>query len=126
MRSALIVFIGSGIGGVARHLFNGFVGTVLGTAFPWGILSINVIGSTLIGVVVGLFAFRSDTPAEVRLFLTTGILGGFTTFSAFSLDTALLYERGEPGTAALYVVASVFLSLAGIALGLWVVRNCFS
>ncbi len=100
-----------------------FIGSIFGTAFPWGILSINVIGSTLIGVVVGVFAFRANAPSDLRLFLTTGILGGFTTFSAFSLDTALLYERGDPYTAALYVAMSVALSLIGLAIGLWTIRS---
>lgn len=123
MKNALIVFVGSGLGGVTRHLFNGFVGRLAGTSFPWGILSINVIGSTLIGAAVGIFAFRSNTPNELRLFLTTGILGGFTTFSTFSLDTMLLYERGEVLTAAMYVAASVALSLLGLAAGLWTIRT---
>ena len=122
MKQSLIVFLGSGLGGVARYLLNNFVTALAGSSFPWGILAINVTGSTAIGLVAGWFAFRGDSPADVRLFLTTGILGGYTTFSAFSLDTALLYERGQSGLAALYVAASVALSILGLFAGLWSVR----
>jgi CrcB protein len=80
------------------------------------------LGSTAIGLVAGWFAFRGDAAADMRLFLTTGILGGFTTFSAFSLDAALLYERGQPGLAAVYVAASVSLSILGLFAGLWTIR----
>jgi fluoride exporter len=122
MKNSLIVFFGSGLGGVARNLLNSFVTSVAGNGFPWGILVINVTGSTAIGLVGGWFSFRGDASADVRLFLTTGILGGYTTFSAFSLDTAVLYERGQPGLAATYLAASVLLSILGLFTGLWVVR----
>lgn len=122
MKHSLIVFLGSGLGGVARHLLNSFVTAFAGGGFPWGILAINVMGSTAIGVVAGWFAYRSEAPADLRLFLTTGILGGFTTFSAFSMDTALLYERRQPGLAAVYVAASVLLSILGLFGGLWTLR----
>jgi CrcB protein len=90
MISSFVVFIGSGIGGVTRHLFNGWIVRAVGTGFPLGILLINVLGSSAMGLVAGWFAFRGHASQDVRLFLTTGILGGFTTFSAFSLDAALL------------------------------------
>ena len=122
MKHSLIVFLRSGLGGVARHLLNNFVTGFAGSGFPWGILAINVIGSTAIGVVAGWFAFYSEAPADLRLFLTTGILGGFTTFSAFSLDTALLYEGGQAGLATVYVAASVLLSILGLFAGLWTLR----
>jgi CrcB protein len=123
MLSTLVVFVGAGVGGAARHLFNAWVTHLIGTKFPVGILAINVIGSFAMGLVAGWFAFYGEAPQEVRLFLTTGILGGFTTFSAFSLDTALLYERGEPGLAMLYVVLSVALSIGGLFFGLFVTRG---
>jgi CrcB protein len=91
---------------------------LFGPAFPVGTLVINILGCLLMGLVAGFFAFRGHLPQEARLFLTTGILGGFTTFSAFSLDAALLWERGEVGLAALYVGASVIFSLAAVAAGL--------
>jgi fluoride exporter len=122
LKNVLIVFLGAGIGGVIRHVFNVVVVGMTGTAFPLGIMAINVIGSTLMGVVVGWFTMRSGSSQDLRLFLTTGVLGGFTTFSAFSLDTALLYERGMPGLAAVYVLASVILSLLGLFAGMWAVR----
>ena len=75
------------------------------------------------GLIAGWFALKGDAPQAARLFLTTGILGGYTTFSAFSLDAALLYERGELGHAALYVIGSVVLSVGGLFAGLWLVRQ---
>jgi CrcB protein len=97
---------------------------LLGTDFPWGTFAVNVIGSFLIGVAAAWFAFRNDAASQsLRLFLTTGILGGFTTFSAFSLDFALLFERGEFMAAIWYVAGSVGLSLLAIFAGLWVVRS---
>jgi fluoride exporter len=123
MLSSLVIFVGSGIGGVARHLFNGLVTRTAGTDFPLGILLINVIGSSAMGLVAGWFAFKGHASQELRLFLTTGMLGGFTTFSAFSLDAALLYERGQPWLAVTYVLASVILSIGGLVLGMWTLRT---
>ena len=74
------------------------------------------------GLVAGWFAFKGHASQEMRLFLTTGILGGFTTFSAFSLDAALPYERGQPWLAVTYVLASVILAVAGLFVGMWTVR----
>jgi CrcB protein len=120
--SSILVFIGAGLGGVFRHLLNFAIVSTMGSAFPYGILAINVIGSTLMGLMAGWFAFHGEAPSEVKLFIGTGILGGFTTFSAFSLDTALLIERGETGLAAAYVAASVALSILGLFAGLWAMR----
>lgn len=114
----LIVFLGAGIGGACRHGVNVLAARLFGMGFPVGTLVINVLGCLLMGLIAGFFAFRGNLPQEARLFLTTGILGGFTTFSAFSLDAALLWERGEVGLAALYVGASVILSLVAVAVGL--------
>ena len=96
---------------------------LIGTTFPFGTLLINITGSLLIGIVAEYWAIKSGLPQPVRLFLMTGILGGFTTFSAFSLETALLWERGQPILAALYIGASVSLSVAALFLGLWLVRT---
>lgn len=126
MRSALIVLLGSGIGGVARHLLNTWIAALTGSSFPFGILIVNVLGSTAMGLVAGWFAFRGQAPADVRLFLTTGFLGGFTTFSSFTLDAALLYERGQPEMAVIYVVASVLISVLGLFAGLWAMRVMFA
>lgn len=119
----LIVFLGGGIGAALRHGVNLASARLLGTAFPYGTLIANITGSIAMGLIVAYFAFRGDASQHWRLFLTTGILGGYTTFSAFSLDAALLYERGELGLAALYVLASVALSIGGLFAGLALVRN---
>ena len=124
MNSTFIVFLGGGIGAAIRHLVNQAVGRVTGTDFPFGIMAINISGSLVMGLAAGYFAFKaseswSDT---ARLFLTTGVLGGYTTFSAFSLDAMLLWERGEPGLAVAYVLGSVVLSIIGLAAGLGIVR----
>ena len=119
----LIVFIGGGIGAALRHGVNLVMARWLGTAFPYATLAENVTGSLVMGLLVGYFAFGGGVPQHWRLFVTTGILGGYTTFSAFSLDTALLYERGELWLAALYVIASVELSIGGLFAGLALVRH---
>ncbi|HEY1310160.1 MAG TPA: fluoride efflux transporter CrcB [Pseudolabrys sp.] len=119
----LIVFLGGGVGAAIRHGINLATARVLGTAFPYGTLLINITGSFIMGLVVAYFAFKGDASQHWRLFLTTGILGGYTTFSAFSLDAALLYERGELGMAAVYVIASVAISIAGLFAGLALVRH---
>jgi CrcB protein len=119
----LIVFLGGGIGAALRHGFNLLFARLLGTAFPFATLFENVTGSIVMGLLVAFFAFRSGIPQHWQFFLTTGILGGYTTFSTFSLDVALLYERGELGTAALYVLLSVLLSVGGLFAGLTLVRS---
>jgi CrcB protein len=119
----LVVFIGGGVGAALRHGVNLAVARLLGTGFNYATLIENVSGSLVMGLLVGYFAFKGGVPQHVRLFLTTGILGGYTTFSAFSLDTILLYERGEVGLAALYVILSVVLSVGGLYLGLALVRH---
>jgi len=124
MNSYLIVFVGAGIGGALRHGVNGVCARYCGLAFPWSTLLINIAGSTVMGLMAGYFAFRaSEAWAQpARLFATTGILGGFTTFSAFSLDAVLLWERGEQGAAAIYVAGSVALAILGLTMGLSIVR----
>jgi CrcB protein len=121
--SFLIVFLGGGIGAALRHGVNVLSARLLGTAFPYATMFENVTGSLVMGLLAGYFAFKGDASQSWRLFLTTGILGGYTTFSAFSLDAALLYQRGELGLAALYVIGSVALSIAGLFAGLALVRH---
>jgi CrcB protein len=119
-----IVFIGGGLGAALRHGVNVLSGRLFGTAFPWHTLIENVTGSLVMGLLAAYFAFKADSSSQTwRLFLTTGILGGYTTFSAFSLDTVLLYERGETALAALYVLASVGLAIGGLFAGLALVRH---
>jgi len=114
----LIVFLGAGVGGALRHGANVVAVRVLGYGFPFGTLFVNILGSFLMGLFAGYFAFRPGIGQHMRLFLTTGVLGGFTTFSAFSLDTALLVERHAYAAAAGYVVGSVFASLVALFVGL--------
>ena len=118
----LIVFVGGGIGAALRHGFNQFAARLLGTGFPYGTLTVNEVGSLAMGALAAYFAFRGEASQGARLFLTTGVLGGFTTFSAFSLDAVLLYERGQVGLALTYVVGSVMISIAALVAGLAVVR----
>ncbi|MGA6979352.1 MAG: fluoride efflux transporter CrcB [Pseudolabrys sp.] len=119
----LIVFLGGGIGAALRHGFNFAFARLVGTAFPYATLFENVSGSIVMGMLVATFAFRSGIPHHWQLFLTTGILGGYTTFSTSSLDVALLYERGQIGVAAVYVLLSVVLSIGGLFAWLALVRN---
>jgi len=125
MLSTALVFLGAGIGGVLRHGVNLVSLKWLGASFPYGTMAINIIGSGVMGLVAGLLAFKAGEgwTQNARLFLATGILGGFTTFSAFSLDAVLLWERGEATLAAVYVVGSVVLSLAALIAGLALVRG---
>ncbi len=124
MQSVLIVFVGGGLGAVARHLINLSVSRVMDSHFPWGVMLINISGSVIMGMAAAFFAFKADEQwsQPLRLFMTTGILGGYTTFSAFSLDVALLWERGEPLHALAYVLGSVVLSVLGLFAGLAVIR----
>ena len=119
----IIVFVGAGIGGALRHGVNLAAVKLLGYGFPAGTLIVNVLGSFLIGVLAGYFSSRTGLSQHLRLFLTTGVLGGFTTFSAFSLDVALLIERHSYGLAAAYVAGSVALAVGGLFLGLALFRH---
>ena len=125
MTSYLLVFLGAGIGGSLRHGVNLSCARYCGPEFPWGTLIINILGSLLMGIAAGYFVHRSGESwaQPARLFLTTGILGGFTTFSAFSLDAVLLWERGAAGAAAFYVLGSVICALAGLVAGLALARG---
>lgn len=122
MQAFFLVFIGGGLGAALRHGVNVVLGRELGTEFPFHTLFANVSGSLVMGVLAAYFGLRMGSPQWLRLFLTTGILGGYTTFSTFSLDSILLWERGQYGWAAAYVVASVAASLAGVLLGAALVR----
>ncbi|MEM1371090.1 MAG: fluoride efflux transporter CrcB [Pseudomonadota bacterium] len=125
MNLALIAAAGGALGAAARYLVS--VAAVRmagpGAVFPWGTLTVNIVGSFLMGVVVHWLAVRAGGGSELRTFLATGILGGFTTFSAFSLDVVSLIERKETALAALYVFGSVGLSIGALFLGLLVARQ---
>jgi fluoride exporter len=119
----LIVFVGAGIGGALRHGVNIGAMRLLGYGFPFGTFIVNVLGSFIMGLLAGFFVYRAGVPQHLRLFLTTGMLGGFTTFSTFSLDAALLIERHSFGAAAGYIVGSVAASVAALFFGLAVFRS---
>ena len=117
------IALGGAIGASLRHLLGVQVARIAGTAFPWSTLSVNVIGSFVMGLAAMLLLRRMDLGlAHFAPFLMTGVLGGFTTFSAFSLDAFLLAERGRPDLAVAYAVGSVVAGLVAFALGLWLAR----
>src|ERR671916_170867 len=105
----LIVFLGGGVGAALRHGVNIGAARLVGTAFPYGTMLINITGSLAMGLLAGYFAFKTEISQHWKLFLTTGILGGYTTFSAFSLEVVLLYERGQLFSALAYILGSVVL-----------------
>jgi fluoride exporter len=122
MRAYLLVFVGGGIGAALRHGVNVTLARWLGMHFPFHTLFENISGSIIMGLLAGYFAMGAGSPQSLRLFLATGILGGYTTFSAFSLDTVLLMQRDQYGLAVLYAATSVLASIVGLALGAQLVR----
>lgn len=114
----IYIFVGGGMGAVARFLMAGAIGRMTRGPFPWGTLAVNVIGGFMMGALVELMALKFSVSQDMRLFLTTGLLGGFTTFSAFSLEASSMIERGDYGLAGLYVLASVLGSVAALFGGL--------
>jgi fluoride exporter len=126
MHAYVIVFVGGGIGAALRHGVNLASLRLLGPGFPWGTLTVNVVGSLVMGLLAAWFAFRGESTEPWRLFLATGILGGFTTFSAFSLDVALLLERQQLALAGGYVTVSMLGSVGALFLGLWLTRTAIA
>ena len=122
MPPLLLVMLGGAFGAGARHLVGRAALAVFGPAFPWGTLGVNLVGGLLMGVLAASLA-RTGAGETWRLLLGVGVLGGFTTFSAFSLDTVVLIERGAAGLAAAYVAVSVIGSIAALYLGLRLVRG---
>lgn len=118
----LAVAAGGALGAVMRYLAAIGSGRAFGTDFPWGTLIVNVTGSFLIGIFAALFATRWNLPQTVRIFLTVGICGGYTTFSTFSLDTWYLIERGQTLASAAYMIASVALSVGALIAAMQLVR----
>lgn len=119
----LLVAVGGAVGASLRHLVNLGSLRLVGPNYPWGTMAINIAGSFAMGVFIELLARRLNASNELKLFVATGILGGFTTFSAFSLDFAVLWERGAALPALAYAIASVVGSLLAIFLGLWLART---
>jgi len=124
MSHFLLVALGGAIGAMLRHGVGLVTLRFFGPGYPWGTLSVNVVGSFVMGLFIAWLIRHEGAGAQsLRLFVATGLLGGFTTFSAFSLDVALMWERGQLALAGSYVAASVLLSLAGIFAGLFVMRQ---
>jgi fluoride exporter len=121
----LAVAVGGAIGSVARYLLAGIIQPA-GSSFNWGILAVNVIGAFVMGLIVEASALKYNLAPEMRAFLTVGILGGFTTFSTFSLDSVLLIQRGAYAAAAGYIGGSVILSILALFAGLYLVRAIYA
>jgi fluoride exporter len=126
MRLLLLATVGGALGSGARHLVNVAVTRAMGPAFPWATLTVNVVGSFLMGFLVDMILRRFGGSVEMRTFLATGILGGFTTFSAFTLDVSALLGRGDHTGAVTYIVASVAISLIALYAGLALSKALFS
>lgn len=118
----LAVGVGGGLGALVRYFAAGAIQSAAWPGYPWGIFVVNITGGFVMGLIVELSALKISLTPEMRAFLTTGVLGGYTTFSTFSLDSVLLIERGQYGTAAVYVVGSTVLSILAVFAGLWIVR----
>lgn len=125
MGTVLAVGVGGGLGALARYYIAGWVQPA-GSQFDWGIFVVNITGGLLMGMIVEASALRLNLSPELRSFLTVGILGGYTTFSTFSLDSALMLQKGQYGLAAAYVAGSVVLSIFALFVGLWIVRAIYA
>ena len=128
MKSAILLAVGAGgaIGSMARYLIAGWVQSPAWTGFPYGIFIVNVTGGFIMGVFTEAMALRFNVSPEMRAFLTTGILGGYTTFSTFSLEAAMLIERHNYGQATFYVAGSAVLSVVALFAGLWLTRMIYA
>jgi len=118
-----LVIVGGGIGAGIRHLLNMGAMRLFGSGYPWGTMIINITGSFVMGAFIELLARRFGASNELRLFVAIGILGGYTTFSSFSLDFATLWERGALGPALAYVLVSVIGGILALFAAFWLVRN---
>ena len=126
MKLLLLAVSGGALGSGARHLVNISMARAFGPNFPWGTLTVNVVGSFLMGFLVDMVLRRFGGSPEMRTFLASGILGGFTTFSAFSLDIANLLDRGDTATALAYVGGSIVFSLAVLYAGIALSKALFA
>ena len=123
MYNLMLVMIGGGIGAGARHLVGMGAMRLWGPAFPWGTMIVNITGSFIMGAFIELLARRFGGSNELRLFVATGVLGGYTTFSSFSLDFAALWERGATVPAMAYMLASVVGGILALFAAFWLVRS---
>jgi len=126
MQHIVLVALGGALGATARYLLSGVAVRALGPSIPWGIFTANVLGSFLLGLLVGALALRQETGQEWRLFLGTGVLGGFTTFSTFAVDTVEMLERKAYAQAATYSLGTLMISIVAVFLGLMIARKVFA
>lgn len=127
MKAYLWVCLGGGLGAAARHGVNRAALLLVGPNYPTGTLFANLAGCVVMGLLAGWFTYRGeDTSESLKLFLTTGVLGGFTTFSAFALETGLMWERHDTGSALLYAAVSVLGSISALFAGLAAARALMS
>lgn len=124
MQSWVLIFFGAGLGGMLRQAMGLAVTRLTGGRFPFGVLAVNITGCLVMGLIAGWLMARAEHPwaPGARLFLMTGVMGGYTTFSSFALDFAMLWESGDFAPAAAYVAASVILSILALFAGLVLVR----
>ncbi len=122
MKTLIAIAAGGALGAVSRHLVGKWIGILFGTGFPWGILTVNVLGCVALGVLVEVMTLVWSPSIEMRAFLIVGFLSAFTTFSTFSLDVAVLHGRGEMLLAGGYIVGSVALSIGGFFAGMQLSR----
>ena len=118
----LAIGLGGALGAVSRHFLAAWISRLTGHGFPWGIMTVNILGSFLMGLLITYLSHHFNTTPELRAFIVVGLLGGFTTFSTFSLETVLLIERGQMAEAAGYVAGSVMLAVSGLFAGIWLGR----
>lgn len=123
MLQTILVMVGGAIGSALRYHAGKLALALVGPGWPWGTLFVNVAGGLCMGLLVGSLALRGVGGESTRLFVAVGILGGFTTFSAFSLETVLMIERGEIASALTYILVSVIASVGALALGLGIART---
>lgn len=122
MNALLPVMLGGALGAGLRYVVGLMVAARFGSVFPWATLSINILGSLVMGIVIGWFARHSGSESA-RLFISVGLLGGFTTFSSFSMEFWMLFERGQSGAAAAYAAASMVGAITACGLGLFFIRQ---
>lgn len=122
LQAAMLVALGGGIGAAGRYFTGKAMFALAGGAFPWGTLTVNVLGGLLMGILTEVLALRGGNEA-LRLFLAVGVLGGFTTFSSYSLELVLMVEKGQFSMAALYAAGSTIASVLALLLGLWLMRT---
>jgi CrcB protein len=123
MQNTLLVMAGGAIGAACRYQLGRMMTHMMGPGYPWGTLAANMLGGLLMGLLVGILARFIDGGEQIRLLISVGVLGGFTTFSSFSLEVVLMLQRGQLAAGVTYIMASVAGAVGMLAVGLWAVRS---